>query len=93
MLRALDVNAGQFVELRALYPRDAFTSTTGMKVRDGNGLDAIVADELEDARTYERDRERIDDALAHPWKWVLIVLGLGTIPAFLIAMVPLAKGF
>ena len=38
LLRALDIDAGQFVELRALYPRDAFTSTAGMRVRDGNGL-------------------------------------------------------
>ena len=35
MLRALDIDAGQFVELRTLYPREAFTSTAGMKVREG----------------------------------------------------------
>ncbi len=35
MLRALDIDAGQFVELRTLYPREAFTSTAGMKVRAG----------------------------------------------------------
>ena len=85
VLRALDVDAGQFVELRALYPREAFTSTSAMKVEEGNGLQPIIAEELEDARTYEKDRERIDDALAHPWKWALVVLALGTIPALLIA--------
>ena len=86
VLRALDVDAGQFVELRALYPRDSFTSTSGMKVEEGNGLEKIVAEELDDAAAYERDKERIDDAKAHPWRSALIVLALGTIPAFLIAM-------
>jgi uncharacterized membrane protein len=85
MLRALDVDAGQFVELRTLYPRDAFSSTTGMRVREGDGLDLIVAEELADARAYERDRQRIDDAKAHPWRTALIVLAIGTIPALLIS--------
>ena len=57
ILRALDVDAGQFVELRTLYPRDAFTSTGGMKVANGNGLAKIAAEELEDAQAYERDKE------------------------------------
>ncbi len=87
ILRALDVDAGQFVELRTLYPRDAFTSTAGMKVEEGNGLAKITAEELEDAQAYERDKERIDDAKAHPWRSALIVLAIGTIPALLIAMV------
>ena len=43
LLRALDVPAGQFVELRALYPRAAFSSTSGMQVERGNGLAKIVA--------------------------------------------------
>ena len=34
-LRAIDIPAGQFVELRALVPRRVFTSTDGMKVVTG----------------------------------------------------------
>ena len=86
LLRALDIDAGQFVELRALYPRNAFTSTSGMRVRDGNGLQKIVAEEQADARAYERDKERIDDAIAHPWRTALILLALGALPALAIAM-------
>ena len=86
LLRALDIDAGQFVELRALYPRDSFTSTAGMRVRDGNGLEKIAAEEQADARAYERDKERIDDAIAHPWRSALIVLALGALPALAIAM-------
>ncbi|MBA2294427.1 MAG: DUF2207 domain-containing protein, partial [Actinobacteria bacterium] len=87
VLRALDIGSGQFVELRALYPREAFSSTGGMQVRDGAGLERITAEALEDARSYERDKERIDDALAHPWRWILILLALGALPALAIAAV------
>ena len=85
LLRALDVDAGQFVELRALYPEDAFTSTSGMKVEDGAGLDKIVAEELADARATSATgsastrRRRTRGA-------ALIVLAIGTIPALLIAL-------
>ena len=85
LLRALDIAPGQFVELRALYPREAFTSTSGMQVREGNGLEQITADEAADAAAYERDRERIDDALASPGRWLLLLLALGTLPALVIA--------
>ena len=84
LLRALDVDAGQFVELRALYPRDAFTSTGGMQVREGDGLQAIIAEETADAADYERDKERIDDAISSPWRWLLLLLLLGTLPALVI---------
>ena len=46
-------------------PRDAFTSDSGMKVEDGAGLDMLVAD-IRGRSMYERDRERIDEAKAHP---------------------------
>ena len=84
LLRALDVDAGQFVELRALYPRDAFTSTGGMQVREGDGLQAIIAEETADAADYERDKERIDDAISSPGRWLLLLLLLGTLPALVI---------
>ncbi len=84
-LRAVSVPAGQFVELRTLYPRDAFPSTEGMRVVDGDGLARIVAEEQEDAEAYERDHERIQDALDRPWWTALILLSLATVPAFLLA--------
>jgi len=84
-LRAVNVSPHQFVELRTLYPRSAFTSTAGMRVAKGAGLDKIVAEELDDAKAYERDKERIDNAIAHPWRTALIVLGLGVLPALAIS--------
>ena len=83
-LRALDVPAHQFVELRTLFPRSAFTSTGGMRVADGPGLQKIVAEELDDAAAYERDKKRIDDAIRHPWRTALILLALGVLPALAI---------
>ena len=81
VLRALDVPAHQFVELRTLIPRGAFTSTAGMKVRSGNGLEKIVAEEQEDAASFERDHAKIENAKAHPWRYALYVLLLGTLPS------------
>ena len=54
VLRALDVPARQFVELRALFPRSAFTSTAGMQVVRGRRPAKIVAEERADAAAYER---------------------------------------
>ena len=84
LLRALDVPAGQFVELRTVIPRNAFSSTAGMRVVQGNGLAKIVAEETADAAAFEKDQERIDHAKAHPLRYGLYLLLLGTIPAFLI---------
>ena len=80
-LRAIDIPAGQFVELRALIPRSAFTSTDGMQVRSGSALENIVGDEREDAAAYERDRERLDDALANPLRPLLVLLAIAFLPA------------
>ena len=44
----------------------------------------IVAEETADAAAFEKDQERIDNAKAHPWRYALYLLLLGTIPAFLI---------
>jgi len=84
LLRALNVPAHQFVELRTVVPRSAFTSTAGMRVVSGNGLPSIVAAETADAAAFARDRQRIDNAKQHPWRYVLTLLLLGTIPAFLV---------
>ena len=81
LLRALDVPAGQFVELRALYPRGAFTSTAGMRVEEGPGLAKIVAEEQADAEAYADDQERIDELKDNPLRTGLVVLALATLPA------------
>ena len=85
LLRALDIPAKQFVELRTLYPRSAFASTAGMRTAEGNGLEQIAAEERADAEAFERDQERIHDAVNHPWRTGMILLGIGTLPAFLLA--------
>ena len=43
LLRALDIPAGQFVELRTLFPRGLLSSTRGARVSGGRALDRIVA--------------------------------------------------
>ena len=83
-LRALDVPAQQFVELRTLVPRRFFTSTDGMKVADGLGLEKIAAEEREDAAAYERDRQKIDDALANPLATLAKLLAIALLPALAI---------
>ena len=45
-LRALDVPAGQFVELRTLVPRRFFTSTDGMRVESGWGNYRLFGDDI-----------------------------------------------
>ena len=81
LLRALDVPAEQFVELRAVYPRAAFSSTAGMRVEDGPGLAKIVAEEQADAEEYAQDQERIDELKDNPLRTGLVVLALATLPA------------
>jgi len=83
-LRAVDVPAHQFVELRTLIPRTAFTSTSGMRVERGDAFDRIVQEELADAERYQTDHDRIDALKAHPIRTGLVVLGLATIPALLV---------
>ena len=86
LLRALDIDAGSSSSSAASILGGVHRDRRH-EARQGNGLEQIAAEELGDARAYESDKERIDDALEHPWKWVLIVLALGTIPAFFISMV------
>ncbi len=81
LLRALDVPAGQFVELRALIPRSAFAATDGMRVVAGNGLDRISGEEQADAAQFEQDADRIEEAKRHPLRYGLYVLLLGLLPA------------
>jgi uncharacterized membrane protein len=85
-LRAVDVPSHQYVELRSLIPRSAFSSTGGMKVAGGRGLDTILDEERADAERYERDSERIDRLKSHPLVTGLLALGLATIPALLVLL-------
>ena len=85
-LRAQDVPAHQFVALRALVRRSAFTSTTGMKVASGNGLTAIVGEETASAASLERDHAKVEHALHHPLRYVLYLLVLGIVPALAIVL-------
>ncbi|MGA7687761.1 MAG: DUF2207 domain-containing protein, partial [Jiangellales bacterium] len=83
-LRAERIPAGQFVELRALVPRSALTSTAGATVVDGDGRAAIVAEESADAAEFQADADRIDALAANPLPWVVGVLALGLLPAALL---------
>ena len=83
-LRAVEIPAHQFVELRTLIARSAFSSTSGMRVERGNALDRIVEEERADAQRYQDDRDRIDALKAHPLRTGLVALGLATIPALLV---------
>jgi hypothetical protein len=85
-LRAINVPAHQFVALRVLIPRSAFTSTSGMRVAKGAGLAKIVAAVEADAAAAQRDHQKVEDAKNHPLKWLLILLALGLIPAIVILL-------
>jgi len=80
-LRAIDVPAKQFVELRTVFPRSLLRSTAGAQVRDGNAFGRIVAEEAADAAAYERDRERFRNAREHWWLTLLVLLAAALLPA------------
>ena len=80
-LRAERIPAGQFVELRTLIPRRFFTSTAGMKVVGGLGLEQIAAEERADAAAYERDQRKIDDALDNLGATIAKLLAIALLPA------------
>ena len=72
MLRALNVPAHQFVELRALIPRSAFTSTSGMQVANGQGpREDRRRGEADAAAARARPRE-VENAKHHPLRYVLL---------------------
>ena len=52
-LRAVDIPPHQFVELRVVFPRNLLTSTGGTRVRRGNALPRIVAEEAAGAAAFE----------------------------------------
>jgi uncharacterized membrane protein len=53
-LIASDVPAGQFVEMRVVFPRELLTSTGGARVEPGDGLGEIMEEEAAEARSEAR---------------------------------------
>jgi uncharacterized membrane protein len=53
-LAASDVPAGQFVEMRVVFPRELLTSTGGARVEPGDGLQEIMEEEAAEARSEAR---------------------------------------
>ena len=90
LLRAVSVPEKQFVELRTLVPRKAFTSTSGMQVAHGAGLGRIVQEERDDAAQFERDRKRIDGWKANPLRTLLVLLAIALLPALAVVGCDLA---
>jgi uncharacterized membrane protein len=84
LLRAVDIPPKQFVELRAVFPRSLLTSTGGAKVRRGDALPRIVAEETADAAAFEEDQETIRSALDHLPRTILILLAAALLPALLV---------
>ena len=80
-LHAVSVPAHQFVELRTVFPRALLTSTAGARVKKGNGLAKIIAEEAGGQAAYLRDQQKIDDAKKHIGRTLLYLLLLGLGPA------------
>src|SRR5215204_4692186 len=53
-LVASDVPAGQFVEMRVVFPRELLSSTGGARVEPGDGLQQIMDEEAAEARSEAR---------------------------------------
>src|SRR5215213_11656120 len=53
-LVASDVPAGQFVEMRVLFPRELLSSTGGARVEQGDGLKKIMDQEAAEAQSASR---------------------------------------
>src|SRR4029453_7630653 len=68
--------------MRAVFPRSLLTSTGGARVRSGDALSQIVAEEAADAAAFERDQEKIHSALNHLPRTILILLAAALLPAF-----------
>jgi len=87
LLDALDIPAHQFVEERAVFPREFLRSTVGAKVVNGLGGAKVIGEVRADAANLARDRRRIRDAEHHLPRTILILLALATLPAALVAAV------
>ncbi len=81
VVRALDVPPGSFVEARVLFPREYLSDTSEAVVREGDALDRIVAEEVGAAEDYERERERLDEAVDDLPRTLLLLALLALVPA------------
>ena len=80
-LRAANVAAGQFVEMRTVFPRRLLTSTRGARVVEGNGFAKIVAQQTKRAEDYDDDREKLQDARDNLGRTVLTLSAFALLPA------------
>jgi hypothetical protein len=85
-LRAQNIPAGQWVELRVVFPRRLLTSTDGVIVRPGKGLPKILAEEATGASAYTNDQRKIHEWVHHPGRTALVLLVLGLGPTALILL-------
>ena len=81
LLAAFDVPPKQFVELRSVFPRSLLQSTAGARVVDGPACRRSSPRSARTRAAYERDRDRIDDALDNIVLYVLLLLLLAIGPA------------
>ena len=81
LLRAVNVSAGQFVEMRVTFPRSLLRSTGGAKVVAGPGLAKVKKEEADDQADYLHDQEKIDDAKHHLARTLVFLALLGIGPA------------
>jgi uncharacterized membrane protein len=85
-LRALDVPAHQWVELRTVFPRALLRSTAGARVVDRPGLTEILDEEHATKASYENDRRQLDDAKRHIARTLLFLFLIGVGPAALLIL-------
>ena len=83
LLRAVNVSAGQFVEMRVTFPRSLLRSTAGAKVVAGPGLAKVKKEEADDQAAYLHDQAKIDDAKHHLARTLILLALLGIGPALL----------
>ena len=72
--------AGQFVEMRVVFPRELLTSTGGARVESGEGLQQIMDEEAAEARSEARDARQT------LLLWLFGVLGIGLVGAVIVTM-------
>ncbi len=77
----MNIPAGQFVEMRTVFPRRLLTSTRGARVVNGNGFARIVAEQQERADDYDENRRKIDEATDNLGRTLLTMGVLAVGPA------------
>ncbi|MDX6596770.1 MAG: hypothetical protein QOE87_657, partial [Gaiellales bacterium] len=80
-----DVPAERAVTLRVLYPPSALAADApyARRVHD-DVLAATIAREQAAAESARRDKRQLEDALHHPWAWIVAAAALALVPAGLL---------